>query len=449
MAAGPFIFAAAALALAAAARSRKRSGGVNLTNTLLDRVRVDQSLLNVNPAAALTTALAKRTQDDQRILKTSSSIVGSILQATLSIATAATGVGILELAYTVLTTIMADATLAALSIVAIVIAIFVVVGNIVGRLKNESLRIKTAIAATGGTFYTVNTWEWKSASAWLTQMKIPFKTVDGIKDTRLDTTFYDDSGVKYTSHHDRVAIVPTLASATSPGFGITSADWLQLQLLIRCASLDYFTRVGRMLNFVGVNLKSPAIPYGAEAPPYIPVPQGAPPAPDPKAYAGSYFEKNVLPAVWADLQLVGDATSHDESNINDPLAKGVVAAQAGAYSDVKSQFAATRTWAQVALNNHFMAILGALSVYKVDPRSVDWGVPSQVAQYTAHIYWGAGLRPEYDHCYPEGGVIKFSAEYYGLFTVLDVRAFKTGGGGAITMIGVDAQGRPVEAKSSF
>lgn len=415
---GELLLGGAAVA-ALVAWARSRAGKRTPDGRTPEQLRVDLALANLRPIG-LSTAAVQRVQAETA----SKSVVGTVAGAALSVTStilAAAGIGSLEAVQGALSAVLGTVG-TAVTIIGVAVAILLVTMSIVNQLIDERLRIQTALANMGGSFYTVNTWEFNTCKAWLDAMKVPY-TVKAVEDPRLDTTFYVDRQ-HFVRHNARYALVDV---------GMDPAAWRDFQLLLRCASLDYFNKIGRYLYYVGINLKVPAIEFGKESPP-----PPLPPAPPPPSAV--WVKSGGFEAMWNELPLVGDATPNPL--VPQGYGSGAIAPvnfatpnKFGSYDAILARFSGSQSWRRIILNNHFAAIIGAMSMYKLDPRSTSdsslwWG------EYAYHIWAGMGLRQEIDHVSVdrEQGQLIFDGTYWGWQVYLDVKRFKLGLPGAVKIV---------------
>lgn len=321
-----------------------------------------------------------------------------------------------------------------------VIVLIVVMGIIFFQSSADNAhRVNDAIQGLSGSRFMLNRWEFQTAKAWLDNLKVGY-TVVQVKDDFVEGHWYDTENRKiFRKTADRYAL--TNISGMDP------ADWLQLQLFIRCAAIDYFRRVSPYLTRIYQTWKLD--PMAADQqPPYPPLPVGGyfktfADMPDVQARVRGWQE------AWA-TPMIGDATPFDASTIDpktgytaiplDPLdaLKYLPACRTGltyaaTYEQAAAQFAGSPAWSQVQINNHFTAITAALAPLKLDPREkkseakVAWGW---------HMYAGAGLTPADDGVIFEAatGMLKFQKEYWGWAMSIDPIWFLLNKDGALQVV---------------
>jgi len=394
MAIGAVVLVGAGVALlikAARNRGTSTSGGAapGGANPYTQKLLVDSTLLAVNPATTDSLA-AKKVRDGLALRPIQNAAVSALLSAASSIATTF-GVAIL--------TVMVSNpyTFIIAAIIAIIVSLVVL-----GALKDARGRFRLKMQMVAGDCRRLNAYELSTVGSWLKQMGVSY-TVTNVTDYRQDV-YYTIDRDKMVSHADRYAIINVTALSTK--------DWISLQVLARLASLDYFQRIGTLMGYMSA--------YWWDGPPAV--------MPYIRPWATAQF-----PYLWTLYPLIGDSTPvADDLDADKPTILTASRVFANP-TDAMGFWSQTPVYAQVQLNNHWMAIMTALGVTKFD--EADFPAGSEPA-YAAKVYRTLGLSFAADRISLEAGSTKynFDIDYWGRTTIVDVAAVRRGQNGSVAIL---------------
>lgn len=452
MAGGKLLFGAAAVALAVAARARSRAAqfqtGLPPGTTPGTGIRVDPFAVlaaSGTPAGVNSATLNVVREDAKKAALTKTAL--EVVKVTGSIISSVTGTGMMNVLVAVFQNLGTGFT-AVVSIIGVAIAVLVIASGIFNQFNEERTRMRMALMAVSGGLYTVNTWEFRTVEMWLKQMNVVY-SVTSVADHRLDTEFYADRQM-FKRSYNRYALVNVKMDPTA---------WVQMQLLARCAVIDYLRRVGFFTYYYGINWGSP---LGSESPP--------PPLPPPPvntwvdsaivttSFTGSdgrtYYrgsdgktydspQMNVPHVLWNEFPMIGDATpnplvpaGYGSTAITAPAFYTPAKTGAANYAAAVSSLGAHPIWKQLALNNHLQSIMTVLMLCRLDPRTVQdilWPT------YAKHMVLALGMRPERDFVTWQDSKIVFDINYWGNTVIVDIAAIKQGRANAVMVIGPDGR----------
>ncbi len=397
MAGGFLVVGGAALALLALARRKSAT-----TTTETPRLpSVDSALLTTNAATQGT--IATRRLQERLTTDAVAKAVGTAALTVVGAVMSIPGVmnAVLNGLSTAIQAVFAGSFTAFLAVFAIVLIACIVATSIMQGIKDALTRFRAAMAAFGGSFNSLNQWELGTAKAWLQQLGVGF-TVTNAEDFDFTVTRQVEKQY-YTTRYKRYGLLVTAMPAD---------QWRMFQIIVRLGAIDYFQRVGRIMNRAYMTWSSRDTGPDLFSIPDIRIPWMA----------------TKIDYVWGSFPLLADSAPRETDNV---AAKITASQTIDTYQAAMAMALQSPTFRQMQLNNHFQAIMAGVALTRYD----EWepNPPNHPLGYAWLLYNRLGLTESGDHVMVDtkSGTFVFDSNYWGRTIVVDIAGVKVGRDGSV------------------